>query len=31
MRFSIMGLVIAVAVLYAGYKWGNMVFPKVGL
>jgi len=31
MRFSIMGLVVAVIFLYVGYKWGSMIFPKVGL
>ena len=31
MQFSIMGLIIAVILLYVGYKFGPQVFPKVGL
>lgn len=31
MRFSLMGIVIAVLFLYVGYKYGSMIFPKVGL
>jgi hypothetical protein len=31
MRFSLFGIVAMVILLYVGYKWGGMVFPKVGL
>jgi hypothetical protein len=31
MRFSIMGLVVAVILLYVGYKFGGKLFPMVGL
>jgi hypothetical protein len=31
MRFSLFGIIAMVIILYVGYKWGNMVFPKVGL
>lgn len=31
MRFSLMGIVVFFVVLYVGYKWGGMVFQKVGL
>ncbi len=31
MRFSIFGIAIALVILYVGYKFGPMLFPKVGL
>ena len=31
MRFSIFGILFALALLYVGYKWGSSIFPKVGL
>jgi len=31
MRFSIFGLIVALVLLYVGYKFGPSLFPKVGL
>ncbi len=31
MGFSIGGIVVTAIVLYIGYKFGGMLFPKVGL
>lgn len=31
MRFSLMGIAIAVLLMYVGYKFGSSVFPRVGL
>lgn len=30
-RITIASLIVGVLILYVGYKWGGMVFSKVGL